>query len=98
MEMRRLKVRGELLVTIQAEIAPIPTYSLPGGAANYSASWKAYLKPAAAGGDYTITAVCTGCGVSVKRSTATIHRATFGDVYFCSGSRQSACGLPSISL
>ncbi len=73
--------------TIQAEVAPIPTYSLPGGAANYSASWKAYLKPAAAGGEYTITAVCTGCGVSVARSTATIDRATFGDVYFCSGSR-----------
>jgi hypothetical protein len=73
--------------TIQAEVAPTSTYSLPGGAANYSASWKAYLKPAAAGGEYRITAVCTGCGVSVARSTATIHRATFGDVYFCSGSR-----------
>lgn len=79
----------------------MPTYSLPGGAANYSASWKAYLKPAPAGGEYTITAVCTGCGVSVERSTATIHRATYGDVYFCSGSRhlrQSSCGFLSISM
>ena len=53
--------------TVQARIAPMAlTYCLPGGtccAANYSATWKAYLKPAPSGGAYTITAVCTGCNV-----------------------------------
>ena len=80
--------------TVQALIASAPAYCLPsdpahatdGCAANYSASWKAFLKPAPAGGEYTITAVCTGCDTGDgARSTSSIHRVTFGDVYFCSG-------------
>ena len=40
--------------------------------------WKALLKPAAAGGSYTITAKCTGC----KNATdAVISDVTFGDVW-----------------
>jgi hypothetical protein len=77
------------------------TYSMPGwgcsmgkchlgwignaGVANYTTTWKAYLKAAPAGGEYTITAVCTGCNVGPGLSSSSIRRVTFGDVYFCSG-------------
>ena len=44
--------------------------------------WKAFLRPAAAGGSYTVTA--SGAGGS-----ATLERVTFGDVYFCSGQSNS---------
>ena len=78
--------------TVQAQVAPAPTYCLPSSGvkacvANYSASWKAYLKPVPAGGEYTITAVCTGCetGGAATRASSSIHRVAFGDVYFCSG-------------
>eukprot|EP00755_Sulcionema_specki_P029137 Sspe_Gene.91491::Locus_63007_Transcript_1_1_Confidence_1.000_Length_1105::g.91491::m.91491/K05970/SIAE; sialate O-acetylesterase len=51
-------------------------------------SWKAYLQPTEAGGEYTVTARCSrGCDYSV-----TLERVTFGDVYFCSG--QSNMELP----
>jgi hypothetical protein len=87
--------------TVKAVLSAAPTYCLPNNpthlttsscAANYSASWKAYLKPTPAGGDYSITAVCTGCGTedSSARSTSSIHRVTFGDVYFCSGRKFNA--------
>lgn len=46
-------------------------------------SWKALLRPTPPGGDYTISAVCTGCGSSTQ--TLTIVNITFGDVWFCSG-------------
>jgi hypothetical protein len=39
--------------------------------------WKAYLKPAAAGGSYQISAICSG-GCT---GTATIKDVTFGDVW-----------------
>ena len=87
--------------TVQAQITPAPTYCLKVGkicAANYSATWKAYLRPAPAGGDVTITAVCTGCNVGTATAgaagpaSASIRRVTFGDVYFCSG--QSNMALP----
>jgi hypothetical protein len=62
--------------------------------ANYSASWKAFLKPAAAGGDYTISAKCTaGCTGDSTRDVSTIERVTMGDVYFCGG--QSNMQLPN---
>jgi len=83
--------------TVQAQLAPAPTYCLPSSgtkdcAANYSASWKAYLKPAPAGGEYTITAVCAGCdvGAEASRASSSIGRVTFGDVYFCSGQSNMA--------
>jgi hypothetical protein len=37
--------------------------------------WQACLTPTAVGGDYTITASCTGC---TNTTAATIERATFG--------------------
>ena len=39
--------------------------------------WKALLKPAAAGGAYTITATCTGC---TANATQSISDVAFGDV------------------
>jgi hypothetical protein len=38
-------------------------------------TWKALLQPTPAGGNYTITAVCTGC---VSNATLTISNAIFG--------------------
>ena len=54
------------------------------------AQWKAFLKPAPAGGNFTITAGCSSC----KNTTAKARLAdvTFGDVWFCSG--QSNMWLP----
>ena len=48
------------------------------GASAAGPTWKAFLKPAAAGGSYTVTAK----GAS---GTVVLHSVTFGDVYFCSG-------------
>ena len=48
-------------------------------------TWKAILKPAAAGGDYTITAKCAGCGGNA--STAKLQHVTFGDMWYCTGQR-----------
>ena len=45
-------------------------------------TWKALLKPTAAGGNYTITAVCTGCG---SATPATLTGAAFGDIWVCAG-------------
>ena len=60
-------------------------YVVPGTGAQlpYEAlTWKAVLHPATAGGDYTITAKCTGC---TNTTTATLQHATFGDMWYCSG-------------
>ena len=51
--------------------------------------WKALLKPMEAGGDYTITATCTGCGVN---ATQTISNVAFGDV--CEPSAHPAFSEP----
>jgi hypothetical protein len=50
-------------------------YSLP--------TWKALLQPTVAGGNYTITAVCTGCSASAAPLIMT--DVTFGDVWVCAG-------------
>ena len=51
--------------------------------------WKAFLKPTAAGGSYTITAKCTGC----KNTTAAVlEDVTFGDLW------QEPSPVPSHSL
>ena len=56
------------------------------------AAWKALLKPAAAGGNYSITAKCTaGC-----TGEASIVDVTFGDVWYCSGQSVSALKLPHL--
>jgi len=54
------------------------------------ATWKAFLKPADAGGNYTINASCSGCKYS--NVTSALNDVTFGDVWFCSG--QSNMWLP----
>jgi sialate O-acetylesterase len=46
-------------------------------------TWKALLQPTPAGGNYTITATCTGCGGGAK--PAQIENVAFGDVWICSG-------------
>jgi hypothetical protein len=46
--------------------------------------WKATLKPASAGGDYSITVTQSAA------ETATIARVSFGDVWFCSGQSNMA--------
>ena len=51
-------------------------------------TWKALLKPTQAGGTYTITARCAGCtagGAEAGAKAAVLQRATFGDVWHCSG-------------
>jgi hypothetical protein len=56
-------------------------------------TWKALLQPMAAGENYTITAVCTGCGnASAPARALTLSNVAFGDVWFCSG--QSNMWLP----
>lgn len=57
------------------------------------ATWKAFLHPTAAGGNYTITVNCTAdCGGDPKYWGAAISNVTFGDVWHCSG--QSNMWLP----
>jgi hypothetical protein len=62
---------------------------------NYTASFKAMLKPHKTGGSFTITAVCvSGCFNNASRDSAPpIYRATFGDVYVCSGQSNMALSL-----
>ena len=59
-----------------------PKNAAPCVVVNYTASWKAFLKPAAAGGDYTISAKCTaGCTGDSARDVSSIERVTMGDVH-----------------
>ena len=44
------------------------------------ASWKALLPPQAAGGNFTVTAVCTGCSEGAP-STVSISNVAFGDIW-----------------
>jgi hypothetical protein len=53
--------------------------------------WKACFPPNAVGGDYTVTATCTGC---TNTTTALLEHVTFGDVWYCSG--QSNMALPVV--
>jgi hypothetical protein len=46
-------------------------------------TWKALLQPTPAGGNYTITAVCTGCASNT--TTLTLSNAVFGDIWVCAG-------------
>jgi hypothetical protein len=62
--------------------------------ANYTATWKAILKPTLAGGEFTVTATCTaGCTGDRRRDSTAIERVTMGDVYLCGG--QSNMQLPN---
>ena len=51
--------------------------------------FKGCLAPHPAGGDFTVTATCTGC---TNTTTATLEHVTFGDVWYCGG--QSNMALP----
>lgn len=53
--------------------------------------WKACLAPRASGGDYTISATCTGC---TNTTPAVLEHVTFGDVWYCAG--QSNMALPVV--
>ena len=44
--------------------------------------WSALLRPEPAGGDFTITAVCSDCS---NPAPATLRNVTFGDVWYCAG-------------
>ena len=46
-------------------------------------TWKVLLQPTPAGGNYTITAVCTGCLSNV--TTLSISNVVYGDLWVCSG-------------
>lgn len=73
-----------------------------GGEADYASAgafvggphmtWKAFLKPTAAGGNFTIAAACTGCTEDGSFSSVNISNVAFGDVWHCSG--QSNMWLP----
>ena len=45
-------------------------------------TWKALLRPAPAGGNYTIVAECTGC---LSKEVLSIANVVMGDVWICSG-------------
>ena len=74
---------GKDLYVVDAEIATLhqpfgPEWGVSFNAYNRSVpGWKALLTPAAAGGAYTITAVCTGCSANATQSISDV---TFGDV------------------
>ena len=61
--------------------AVVDVTSKTAAAGGLYARWKAILHPADAGGNYTVTAACTGC--TAPGSTAAIEDVTFGDVWFC---------------
>ena len=46
-------------------------------------SWKAFLPPMPAGGNFTITAACSGCAGTP--APLILNDVTFGDVWYCSG-------------
>lgn len=90
-----LRWRGCLLYCVAVGTAPAEAtavkITVSGGASGSAYSsmatladglWKALLKPEPAGGDYTITASCTGC---VNTTTAVLEHVTFGDVWYCAG-------------
>ena len=71
---------GVTITVAGGSASGMASYTVP--ATLKSGEWKALLKPAAAGGSYTITAKCTGC----KNATdAVLTDVTFGDVWYCGG-------------
>jgi hypothetical protein len=80
---------AKVTVTVAPSSADTDAESYTVGATvTVDGQWKAYLKPTAAGGSYTITAKCeSGCTGSVALTPV-----TFGDVWYCFG--QSNMALP----
>ena len=68
---------GAAVLYTVAAFAAVDDGTLASGSAA-APTWKAFLKPAAAGGSYTVSAKGAG-------GTLVLERVTFGDVYFCSG-------------
>lgn len=99
---------AEITVTVTDEDGAEPSYTViatvhqttlqtskAGG--NYTATFKAMLKPHKAGGAFTITATChSGCFDNATRDRALIERVTWGDVYFCSGQRYESTLFTSL--
>ena len=70
-----------LTITV-ASAAGDASYSVK-ATASAAGQWKAYLNPAADGGDATITAHCaSGC---TNSTDAVLEHVTFGDVWYCAG-------------
>ena len=44
------------------------------------ARWKALLRPAPAGGNFTVSAACSRCANATAAGGSTLHDVTFGDV------------------
>ena len=66
----------------------VELYSVEATVDAAAGQWKAFLKPHAGGGSYTITAKCSsGCSGSAE-----LKGLTFGDVWYCAG--QSNMALP----
>ena len=53
--------------------------------------WKALLRPAAAGGNYTVTATAT---CATEQASATLVNVTFGDVWYCGGQSSASLRAP----
>lgn len=93
-------VAGVLDMTnTESSLTPKVKVSVTGGGNSYSvdatvvgSSWKAYLKPTPAGGDYTIEAECVANCPANSQMNPTLSHVTFGDVWYCSG--QSNMALP----
>jgi hypothetical protein len=60
------------------------------------ASWKALLPPMPAGGNYSVTASCTGCSAQAPASLS-LSNIAFGDMWYCSGQSNSAAETPQTS-
>ena len=78
-------------VTVTSSSPSFPPYTVA-ASTDAGGGWTAALRPAASGGDVTITATCTGCR---NATAATVRHLTFGDVYYCAG--QSVVGHASSS-
>ena len=68
-------------VTVTVSSGTHESYSVDATVDSTKGTWKAFLKPTAAGGSYRIVAACaSGCS-----GQATIEDITFGSVWYCAG-------------
>ena len=81
---------GASAPTVTAMVSGDATYQVTGKVTGDQ--WVAYLKPTAAGGDYTVNVTCTGCSTN-GTNTIAISDVTFGDVWYCSGQSNMALSL-----
>eukprot|EP00041_Stephanoeca_diplocostata_P003986 m.39872 g.39872 ORF g.39872 m.39872 type:complete len:692 (+) comp14765_c0_seq1:111-2186(+) len=76
-------------VTVKDKSSPSTEYTVTATISDDGNGWKAVLRPASGGGNFTITATCNGC---TNGSIAVLENVTFGDVWYCAG--QSNMWLP----